>query len=165
MTTTHHATQAERSIVFVLNTSADIAFPLFGPKREMDWDPNWQPQFLVPENGDQTAHGSVFLIRGEAQDSVWVMTVYDVDARLVQYVRVTPGHSVGQLWISVTPLQAAHSQVKVSYRLTGLSPTGSSFVDKWMNEFPHTGPDWAEVLNHYLQTGRPLLNKLYDVQE
>jgi hypothetical protein len=164
MTSDSPAAQADRSIVFVLNTSADNAFPLFGPKREMDWDPNWHPEFIAPKTGDQTAEGSVFLIRG-TPDSVWVMTVYDVNTRLVQYVRVTPGHSVGQLWISVTPLPPAASQVKVRYRLTGLSPTGSSFVDKWMSEFPHTGPVWAEVLNHYLRTGQPLLNKPYDVQE
>jgi hypothetical protein len=157
--------QAQRSIVFDLNTSADEAFPLFGAKREMDWDPNWHPEFIAPVSGDQTADGAVFLIRGDDQESVWVMTEYDISKRSVAYVRVTPGHSVGQLWINVTPLRPAASQVKVTYRLTGLSTTGSSFVDKWTNEFPHTAPDWQAVLNHYLQTGEPLLNRTYDVQD
>ena len=161
----HHAVQAESAITFDINTSADEAFPLFGPKREMDWDPNWHPEFVFPADGDQTSHGSVFLIRGNDRDSVWIMTVYDIDARRVEYVRVTPGHSVGQLWISITPSQPARSQVRVSYRLTGLSPTGSSFVEKWKTEFPDTAREWQAVLNHYLETGRPLLNRLYDVQE
>jgi hypothetical protein len=162
---THHAVQAESAITFDINTSADEAFPLFGPKREMDWDPNWHPEFVFPADGDQTSHGSVFVVRGNDQDSVWIMTAYDIDARRVEYVRVTPGHSVGQLWISITPSQPTRSQVRVKYRLTGLSPTGSSFVEKWKTEFPDTARDWEAVLNHYLETGRPLLNRLYDVQE
>lgn len=157
--------QAERSITFTLDASADEAFPLFGAKREMDWDPNWRPQFIFPPDGDQTAHGSVFLVRGDDRESVWVMTVYDVEKRVVQYVRVTPDHSVGQLWITVTPLNAAASQVKVTYRLTALSPIGGSFVDKWKTEFPGTADDWQTVLNHYLRTGEALQNRPYDVQE
>lgn len=159
------AVQAEESISFTLDTPAETAFPLFGPKREMEWDPNWRPIFLAPPGGDQTERGSVFLIRAADRESVWIMTMYDVAHRAVQYVRVTPGHTTGQLWISITPLTAGRSQVKVTYRLTGLSPTGNRFVQKWALEFPGTGNDWAEVLSHYLRTGTPLLSKVYDVQE
>lgn len=159
------AAQAEESISFTLDTPAEEAFPLFGPKREMDWDPNWRPIFLAPADGDQTERGSVFVVRAEDRESVWIMTVYDVAHRAVQYVRVTPGHTTGQLWISITPLTADRSQVKVTYRLTGLSPIGNRFVQKWALEFPAKGSDWAEVLNYYLRTGKPLLSKVYDVQE
>lgn len=158
-------TQAESAITFDLNASADIAFPLFGPRREMEWDPNWHPEFIFPPSGDETEHGAVFLIRGNDRESVWVMTVYDINARRVEYVRVTPGHSVGQIWINVTPLQPTKSQARVRYRLTALSTIGSSFVEKWTTEFPDTARDWQAVLNHYLQTGQSLSNRLYDVQE
>jgi hypothetical protein len=165
MIATTAAIQAEESIVFVLNAYADEAFPLFSAKSEMEWDPDWRPEFVFPPTGDPSPDGGVFLVRGNDRESVWVMTVYDTAERRVQYVRVTPGHSVGQLWISVTPLQAAQSQVKVTYRLTGLSTTGNSFVEKWKTEFPDTVHDWEAVLNHYLRTGQPLRNRPYDVQE
>lgn len=159
------APQAQESITFKSRPRADAAFPLFGPKREREWGHNWQPTFLAPPDGDQTADGSVFVIHKQDRDSVWIMTVYDAVHRVVQYVRVTPGHSTGQLWISITPLTAASSRVKVTYRLTGLSTTGNRFIERWATEFPRMGSAWAEVLNHYIRTGTPHPTQLYDVQE
>jgi hypothetical protein len=158
------AIQAEETITFDVEAAADDAFPLFGPKREMDWDRNWRPTFLMPPDGDQSPHGSVFLVRADDRESVWIMTVYDSAQRAVQYVRVTPGHTTGQIWISITPLTAASSQVKVTYRLTGLSPIGNQFVRHWAGQFPRMGSAWAEVINHYLRTATPHPTRTYDVQ-
>ena len=155
--------QTEQTITFNLLTAADSAFPLFGAKREMDWDNDWHPHFLVPADGSQSADGAVFIVDNELGQSTWVMTRYDALARAVEYVRVTPEHTVGQIWIRIVAGGDNVSCVSVTYRLTGLSEPGNEYVTQFGAEFPTKGQVWADVISHYITTGQPL-GTAYDVK-
>jgi len=143
-----------QSITFSITAAADEAFPLFGARREMDWDPDWRPHFLGTED--------VFLVENEIGTSVWVMTQYDASERAVGYVRVTPQHTVAQIWITITPSGENASRATVTYRLTGLSTEGNQYVARFAKEFPAKAQLWGDVINHYLATGKPL-GARYDV--
>ena len=143
-------TSATESIEFRLQTDADSAFPLFSAQRERDWDPDWKPQFVTDE---------VFIVDVE---SVWIRTVYDAQRRRIEYVRVTPRDTVGQISIQLQPIDATSCAVNVTYRLTALSAAGRSFIAHWQAEFAKTGERWGAVLNHYIATGKPL-GMTYDV--
>lgn len=155
--------QTEQTITFNLLTAADSAFPLFGAKREMDWDNDWHPHFLAPADGNQNPDGAVFIVDNELGQSTWVMTRYDALARAVEYVRVTPEHTVGQIWIGIVATGGNVSRVNVTYRLTGLSERGNEYVTQFGAEFPTKGQVWADVINHYITTGQPL-GTAYDVK-
>ena len=141
---------ATETIEFILYTDADSAFPLFSAQRERDWDPDWKPQFITED---------VFMIDVE---SVWIRTVYDAARRRIEYVRVTPRETVGQISIQLQAIDATSCTVHVTYSLTALSAAGRSFIAHWQKEFAKTGEQWAAVLNHYIATGEPL-GATYDV--
>jgi hypothetical protein len=148
------AIDAERAITFVINAPPDDAFPLFSAKREMEWDSDWRPVFLIDD--------TVFVVEDDFGRSTWIMTRYDAHERAVNYVRFTPEHTVGQIWIRVAAMTDTQSRVTVTYRLTALSARGNTFVTRWREEFPRKGQVWADVINHYLATGKPLGTR-YDV--
>lgn len=149
-----NAIQAERTITFVLDAAPLEVFPLFSARREMEWDNEWRPVFLTDD--------AVFMVDHDFGKSTWVMTRYDAHEGSVNYVRVTPEHTVGQIWIRVSAMADTQSHVTVTYRLTALSERGNAFIARWQDEFPTKGPVWADVINHYLATGQPL-GARYDV--
>jgi len=131
-----------------LHADADTAFPLFGPAREAEWSPGWSPRFLWPARPAQGPDGAVFTTDGQGDAaSLWVMTDYDPHARLVRYVIVHPGLSVGELAIHVDPAGKAASTADVTYRFTALSAAGNASIAHWLEHFPHMLPHWEMALN------------------
>ena len=53
---------AESNITFDLPAAASRALPLFGPVREAEWSPDWNPDFVYPAENRQAA-GTVFTQR------------------------------------------------------------------------------------------------------
>src|SRR5262249_12983384 len=52
--------QERRSMRLDLHAPAGEAFPLFGPVREGEWVPSWDPQFAAPSPPAQGPDGAVF---------------------------------------------------------------------------------------------------------
>jgi hypothetical protein len=148
------AVQTERAVTFVIDAPPAQAIPLFTARREMEWDNEWRPVFLTED--------TVFIVDHDFGQATWVMTRYDAHEGAVHYVRITPEHTVGQIWIRVAAMADQQSHVTVTYRLTALSERGHAFMRHWQEEFPTKGPLWANVINHYLATGKPL-GQRYDV--
>jgi hypothetical protein len=138
---------AAASIELHLNASADAAFPLFGPVRESEWAPEWSPVWIYPSAPLQSADGAVFTTTHHAGVATWVMTVYDTDKRIVEYVNFIPGRRVTQISITVRPDTAATSIARVSYRVTALSQEGGVFVAHFAKNFPGEGPHWQKAVN------------------
>jgi hypothetical protein len=139
--------RASASIELRLKASADAAFPLFGPVRESEWASDWSPVWIYPANPLQSADGAVFTTSGHAGVSTWVMTIYDMAGRTVEYVNFIPGQRVTQVSITVRPDTAATSIARVSYRVTALSEEGSAFVAHFAKEFSGEGPHWEKAIN------------------
>jgi hypothetical protein len=145
----------QSAVEFVLDAPPDVAIQLFGPAREARWDLTWNPEFVDPADSISMTAGAVFLIRKDGRESVWVLHTYDTVHRKIEYIRVTPGHLVAEMWVSVAPTAGGKALTTVAYRYTGLSEEGSSFIRMWARKFPTTGPHWAKVINTYLATGKP----------
>jgi hypothetical protein len=144
----------QRSVSFVLNASADDAFPLFGPRDEGAWADGWTPRWVFPADGSQSAAGAVFYTVPASSkiETIWIMPTYDPAARVIDYYFVTPGHVTAELHISVVPEGSTRARTSVTYRYTALSDAGNAFIAKWADEFPKSGPHWAEHINRYLET-------------
>jgi len=138
---------AVASIELHLNASADAAFPLFGPVRESEWASDWSPVWIYPPNPYQSADGAVFTTSHKTGVATWVMTVYDMDKRTVEYVNFIPGKRVTQISITVRPDTAATSIASVSYRVSALSQEGGAFVAHFAKNFPGEGPHWEKAVN------------------
>lgn len=144
--------RAERTFHLRLNAPPGVTFPLFGPKRETLWAPEWAPRFVFPPDGEVDASGAVFLVDAddERPESTWVMTAYEEAEGRVEYVYVAPGHNVTQLWITVNAAGDEASAVSVTYRRTSLGIAGDTFVQRFTETYEAMGREWEQAINGYL---------------
>lgn len=138
--------QIERTMTLALAGPADAAFPLFGPLREREWDPAWNPVFIAPDDGQSCAAGTVFVVGG-ASESVWVMTVYDPVRRQVRYVMLQPGIVTSEIAVDVAPAGAQSSRATVTYRRTALSEAGEAALDEFLRVWPSWAGQWEAAIN------------------
>jgi Polyketide cyclase / dehydrase and lipid transport len=146
---------AEASIVLRLPAPPSVVFPLFGPVRESEWAPHWNPAILYPPDRSQKS-GSVFTTRQHDRDVVWVLTTYDEAALRISYVVVKPARSVGQLDITLTAIGAKETEATVTHRLTSLSEERDGDVKDFAAQFPLERDHWQLAISGRLRelTGR-----------
>lgn len=147
--------QATRTMSLDLPGSADRAFPLFGPDREREWSPHWDPAFVVPATPGQSPEGAIFLVDHDPNPMVWVMTDYDPAQRIVRYVVVRAGRTVTQLWIQVVPVSKEACRADVTYRYTALAPEGHHAVDHFIETFPGWKHHWESAIGPVLAHAGP----------
>ena len=149
--------RAVRAFEIQLQASADEVFPLFGPKKEKLWAPEWNPVFVYPADGEVSAEGAVFTVMPDDGRplSTWVMTTYDDRRRTVEYVQMSPGHSVTEIHIEVLPEGASRSRARVRYTRTALSPAANAFIAHFEAHFAATGTHWQDAINRYLASRDP----------
>jgi hypothetical protein len=141
--------QVERTMRLALAGPADEAFPLFGPMREREWDPDWRPVVIAPDDGESCAAGTVFVVGGNP-DSVWVMTRYDPVSRQVRYVMLQPGVVTSEIAVDVTVQGPRASAATVSYRRTALSAAGETALDEFLRVWPSWAAQWEGAINAVL---------------
>ena len=141
---------AEASIVLRLPAPPSVVFPLFGPVRESEWAPHWNPTILYPPDRSQKA-GSVFTTRQHGQDEVWVLTTYDETALQIRYVIVSEGQNAAQLDISLKAIGAKETEATVTHRLTSLSEEGDGYVKDFAVQFPLERDHWEHAISARLR--------------
>ncbi len=141
---------AQAGITLRLPAKPAVVFPLFGPVRESEWAPHWNPTILYPQDRSQSA-GAVFTTRQHDRDVVWVLTTYDQAALRVGYVIVRPGISAAQLDIVLKPIGENETEATVTHRLTSLSEEGDSFVKDFAAEFPLERDHWEQAISGRLR--------------
>lgn len=147
-----HHTQIERTMTLSLEGSADDVFPLFGPLREREWDPEWDPSFIAPDDGQSCATGTVFSTADP--DRVWVMTVYDPARRSVRYVMVQASVVTFEIAVDVSPAGPGASTADVMYRRTALSPEGETALEEFSRSWPSWAQQWEQAINALLARRR-----------
>ena len=89
--------------------------------------------------------------------SIWIVTRHVPDAFEVDMYKVTPGHTVGKLEISLTAQGTTGTSAQISYEFTSLGPDGDAFLEgftaEWYENFMQ---GWETAINHYLKTGEQL---------
>jgi hypothetical protein len=140
-----------------LDAPPDRVFPLLCPVREADWVPGWEPSLVVSASG-VAEEDSVFVMPGdETDDAIWVITRHDPAAYAIAFVKVTPGHTVGRIEITLSADGVERTTATVAYQYTALSAAGEAFVHEFTDAAYATFmQQWERQLNHYLRTGRML---------
>ena len=144
-----HAARIERSRDFILDMPMDRALRLFEPEGERSWAEGWDPVYLSPPGG-HTERGMVFTTGHGDEATLWLMTRYEAEAGVIEYVRATPGSRIGTVLVRCTAEGAARTRVSVTYCLTGLSEDGNrvladldeaayaAYIDSWAQAISRT---------------------------
>src|SRR5947199_75779 len=85
--TTFKAERVQKSASFVVNTSIEKAFLLFGPIREKEWAADWEPQIIYSINSEVEEH-MIFKTpahhHGE-EEYLWILTQYNPKDYFIEY--------------------------------------------------------------------------------
>lgn len=140
-----------------LDAPPERVFPLLCPVREADWVPGWDPSLVVSASGVAEDDCVFVMPRNDADDAIWVITRHDASAHAVEFVKVTPGHTVGRIAIALASDGPQHTVAAVTYQYTALSDAGEAFVRDFTEAaYVDVMQRWEQRLNHYLRTGRML---------
>jgi hypothetical protein len=137
-----------------LQGSLGRVFPLFGPIREKDWAPGWEPQIVHPI-GPQVAEGMVFTVDGGKDGTAyWIITRYDEATHRIAYANVIPGYLFNRIEIECRAAGADQTDVTVTYQHTALNDAGNEFVATiddamYAKKMAH----WQHAIDHLLTTG------------
>jgi hypothetical protein len=147
-------TRVGHTYVQKLNAPPERVFPLLCPVREAEWVKGWDPSLVISSSG-VAEPGCIFTTPGPGGESIWVVTVYRPEEHRIEFLKVTPGETVGQIEIALRPDGAGGTAANVSYTYTALGPAGERFVASFTAEaWRAFMREWEDELNHFLATGR-----------
>ncbi len=146
-----------RTRVITLNDTPEIIFPLFGPIRERDWAPGWDPQIIYSDSAWIEEH-MVFTTRshhGHEPDSTWTISKYAPEDALVEYTVVAPE----RLWRITIQCRLGDcprtTRAEITYTFTGLTEGGNEINEAALSRmFQRDLKDWEEQINRYLEAGK-----------
>jgi hypothetical protein len=141
---------SETGFTLRLPAAPSVVFPLFGPIRESEWSPHWNPTLLYPPERIQKA-GAVFTTREHDQDVIWILTIYDEAALRINYVTVSPRHNAAELDITLKAVGDKETEAKVTHRLTSLTEDGDSYVKRVAIQFPLARDHWQQAITRRLR--------------
>lgn len=127
------------------------AAPLFGPNGERGWsEGDWDPQFFYPQPG-KDIEGAVFSIRQGSTESIWVNTVFDLEARHFQYVYFVPDTLVTTIDVNFVPVDAMNTKVTVVYTRTALDVGANGHVRQLGEKDSKSAEQWQKAINDYVE--------------
>ena len=151
-----HAKAVSHTGTIRLAGPVEKVFPLFGPVREKDWAPGWDPEIIYPA-GSEVAEGMVFRTRDKSGETFWVITHFDAAQHAIAYANVTPGYIVNRITIRCRTASANETDCSVTYSHVALSEHANNFIDH-MDDKAYAAKmrHWQEAINHRLTTGRTI---------
>jgi hypothetical protein len=133
-------------------------FPLLCPVREMEWVNNWNPRLVISASG-LIEPDCVFVMPDEPNDSIWVVTQWNPDSFFVEFIKVTPGFTVGKIDIQLHREKKEQTHADITYCFTALSLKGSEFVNQFTESYYETFmKGWESEINYFLETGKKKTN-------
>jgi hypothetical protein len=144
--------RAIRTYTQHLRGTPQEVFPLLGPLAEREWaHEGWAPQFIYPIPG-RDEPGCVFVTRSHGEETLWVLTAFDAQRLVVEYLLLTAGNRVAQLHIALLPERGDRSTARISYTWTALGETGRQFIVAHRGAAFDAGMhEWETELNAYLE--------------
>jgi hypothetical protein len=140
----------QNSFALTVHAPYSVAAPLFGPNGERGWsEGHWDPKFLFPQPGEDV-QGAVFTIQHGPHKTIWINTVFDLQARHFQYVYFLPDLLVTTIDVDFKPVDGANTKVFVTYQRTALSAEANETVKSFGESDRNNGPQWEKAVNDYL---------------
>jgi hypothetical protein len=151
--TTEKPDRKKHTYVQSLAAPPEKVFPLLCPTLEKEWVPGWAPMKIITGSGF-AEKDCIFVTPAEPNPSIWIVTRHDPAGFALEMYKITPGHTVGKIEISLQP-DGTGTGASVSYEYTALSREGQDFLAGFTSEW-YVGfmKGWERSLNHYLMTGR-----------
>jgi hypothetical protein len=144
-------THVSHRFQFVVRAPMARAAVLFGPNGERCWaGPNWNPEFLHPQPGKDTA-GAVFTVQHGPHKSVWVNTLFDPAAGRMQYVAFIPETLVTTVDVRLTAADPSNTNVEVTYARTALDAAANDEVEALGKKDSESGPEWQRAIEKCLR--------------
>jgi hypothetical protein len=147
--------RVQRSASFIVNSTVDKSFPLFGPLLEMEWAAGWEPRVIYLEQKLVEEH-MIFKTKSQyGEDYLWAVTQYDPTNYFIEYAVTAPE----RIWFIrvVCRSEDDKTKVTVTYSYTGLSEKGNRQNKEALNRmFENDLKDWEKAINYYLETGKQL---------
>lgn len=128
---------------------AEEAFPLFTPKGEELWVPDWAPEYISPASGE-VCKEMIFATGSGDEATLWACLEWQPAERHVRYLRTTPGSRMAFVDVTCKPDGAARTTACVSYSYVPLSERGRAFVAAITPESFAAGiEEWATLIREY----------------
>jgi len=144
--------QASHTQEFTVNAPPDEVFPLFGPIREKQWAPGWNPRILHSKSEWGDSVGTVFTSQHDdnAMETLWHLNRWDAAAHEVEYLYVMVG-----LWLVVIRIKCSaeaetNTRVTVGYTFTALSGLAEHALQGHLERHIGYVREWKEMINSYL---------------
>ncbi len=142
-----------------LNLSAppERIFPLLCPVREYDWLLHWQCEMIYSESGVAENNG-IFRTRFPGEnEATWVVSRYEPENFVIQFVRFEPPDAVVRLDIQLFPAENGGARAEWNHTLTALTEAGRDYIALFTPEAHEAEIRFLEAsLNHYCRTGEML---------
>jgi hypothetical protein len=135
---------------FVMNTTAETAWPLFGAEGERSWAPGWDPSFIWPREPTDR-EGMVFKISHALGTAIWVNTSLDRMAGRVQYVYVIPEVVLTVISLQLVPA-GQKSELHVTYERTALNESARDRVQDLARGDRTAGEEWCAQIDRHLRS-------------
>lgn len=152
----------ELSSSFEVAKPASEVFPLYGAEEEKKWAPDWNPDWLYPDN--ETAKNAmpqkdwIFKVgggHGHGDPQIWTVREYDPQKLYVEYYAVNPGITAYSIKVRVSSNSSTSSTTKVTYLFTSLSEKGNKVVNSKNQEtFKKEIEVWEKFIDYYFKTGK-----------
>jgi len=151
-----HCIRTRTSFDLILQLPYAEAAPLFGPEGERAWaGKHWNPEFIYPQPAHDEA-GAVFTVSQSLGTAVWVNTLFDLNARHIQYVYFLPDWMVTTIDVRFQPVDTQSTRVNVEYTRTALKSQGNELVQERSEADARAGKEWQAALDHYLASRKPV---------
>jgi hypothetical protein len=153
--TAFKAERIQKSASFVVNTSIEKPFPLFGPIREKEWAAGWEPQIIYSINPEVEEH-MIFKTSSKhhgEEEYLWVLTQYNPKDYFIEYT-ISTSQRLWFISVRCRP-KGNNTSVTVTYNYTGLTTEGNQLNQLALDKmYAHNLKDWEEAINYYLAAGK-----------
>jgi hypothetical protein len=138
------------SFTFEIAAPMKTVAPLFAAEAERTWaGDQWNPVFLYPQPG-RDIEGAVFTTKHGSLTTVWVNTIFNVEAGRMQYVAFIADKLATIVDVQVTAPASNRASVKVTYTRTALDPAANDHVKSLGQQDAVSAPEWQQSIEQAL---------------
>lgn len=140
-----------------LDGGKDEIFSLLCPVREKEWLNGWDYKMVYSESG-LAEKGCIFETDNDFGTYQWVMTQYNREDYVVQFVKFIQGHMIVIIDINLIDAEESRVYCDITYTFTVMDDQTAETMHKDNTESVFNGHMklWEESMNYYLSTGQML---------
>lgn len=137
---------------FMVDGPLKLVMPLFGPIREKEWEPMWNPTIIHTDTELADSRGTIFtLTHGHETASVWYVNQFDYVGHIIEYLHVEPDYQVVRIVLRFTEINKMQTEVEVNYEFTSITEAGNSKLAHIREHHAESMLRWQSAVNRVLK--------------